>query len=103
MPYFVYRCYDAPNMLVVRDSLRPAHREHLKTLDLGVTVLAGGRMMSDDGKDVIGTMIIVKAEAVEQVQQFMEADPYAQGGIFERCEIERWDWGLGLPASEVES
>jgi uncharacterized protein YciI len=99
MPYFVYRCYDAPGMGEVRDRLRPAHREHLRNVALGVEALAGGRLTSDDGTRVIGTMIIVSAESRAQVAQFMEADPYMQGGIFGRTEIERWDWGLGLPAA----
>jgi uncharacterized protein YciI len=48
-------------------------------------------------------MIVVRAESRAQVIQFMEADPYAQGDIFGRSEIERWDWGLGLPAAAAAS
>lgn len=103
MPYFVYRCYDAPGMGEVRERLRPAHREHLRNVALGVEVLAGGRLTSEDGTRVIGTMIVVRADSRDQVAQFMEADPYAQGGIFGRTEIERWDWGLGLPAAAAET
>lgn len=99
MPYFVYRCYDAPGVGEVRDRLRPSHREHLHSGAFGVEALAGGRLTSDDGTRVIGTMIVVRAESRAQVAQFMKADPYAQGGIFDRTEIERWDWGFGLPAA----
>lgn len=103
MPYFVYRCYDAPGMGDVRDRTRPAHREHLRNVAMGVEVLAGGRLMSDDGARVIGTMIVVRADNRAQVARFMEADPYAEAGIFGRTEIERWDWGIGSPAAAAES
>jgi len=103
MPYFVYRCYDAPGMEGVRDRLRPSHREHLREITFGVEAVAGGRLMSDDGAVVIGTMIIFRAENSARVAQFMEADPYAKGGIFDRAEIERWDWGLGTPAEATEN
>lgn len=99
MPYFVYRCYDAPGMGDVRERTRPAHREHLRDVTMGVEVLAGGRLMSDDGTRVIGTMIVVRADNRADVARFMEADPYAQAGIFGRTEIERWDWGIGAPAA----
>lgn len=102
MPYFVYRCYDLPGMGEVRERTRPAHREHLRSGAFGVDVLAGGRLMDDAGTGVIGTMIIVHAEDRPQVARFLKADPYAQRGIFARTEIERWDWGLGLPANAAD-
>jgi uncharacterized protein YciI len=98
MPFYVYRCYDLPGTTPeYRDSIRPAHREHLQSGAFGVEVLAGGRLMSDDGAHVLGTMIIVRANERDKVVQFAAADPYAQAGIFNRTEIERWDWGIGLP------
>ena len=54
-------------------------------------------LLSDDGTGIAGSMLIVRADDIASAERFMQADPYAQGNIFCRVEIERWDWGIGAP------
>jgi hypothetical protein len=44
-----------------------------------------------------GTLLVVEANSVEDVQAFLADDPYMQAGIFEQVVVRPWSWGLGNP------
>ncbi|MDT4886907.1 YCII-related domain protein [compost metagenome] len=44
-----------------------------------------------------GSLLVVEAASLAEVQAFLDDDPYVRAGIFERVEIRPWNWGLGNP------
>ncbi|MFV3077311.1 YciI family protein [Niveispirillum fermenti] len=101
MPYFAFRGYDAPGSDAIRQRERPAHRTYLVTEKFGVHAVAGGMLVSDHGDRTIGSMVILQAPDRAALLRFLEDEPFMAAGLFERVEIERWDWGLGAPVSQV--
>ena len=48
------------------------------------------RQLQDDGADAGGGLYLVDLDTREAAQQFIDADPFAQAGLFERVAITRW-------------
>lgn len=99
MPYFAFRGYDAHGAEAIREAERPAHRTYLVTEKFGVRAVAGGMLISDDGQQTIGSLVILESPDRASLLKFLEDEPFTAAGLFERVEIERWDWGLGAPQS----
>lgn len=97
MPYFVIYALDKPGMSDVRNAHRPAHRARLRDPgDIPIWVAIGGPMTNDAG-EMIGTMLVVEAPAKETVETFVQGDPYALAGLYDRVDIRPYRWGLGEP------
>lgn len=96
MAYFAIHALDRPGMLATREVLRPSHRARLRDHDFALTVRVGGPL-TDEGGAMVGTLLIVEAEALAEVERFFAGDPYAEAGIFERIDIRPFAWGLGVP------
>jgi uncharacterized protein YciI len=45
-----------------------------------------------------GTLLVVEADDISTVSDFVADDPYAQAGVFQSIEIRPWAWTLGVPA-----
>lgn len=74
--------WDGPSALKGRERYRTEHRERLKQKDHeGRLILAGP---FSDGS---GSLLIFEAESVEEIQKFMEEDPYVKYRVFDRIEI----------------
>ena len=86
--FFVIRCYDKPGHLEVRKANREAHLALLR--DYGDRILAAGPTLPDDGDGMNGSVIILDAADRAAVDAFLDADPYAKAGLFERVEVARW-------------
>ncbi len=87
MPYFVIDFRDKPNAFEVRAAAREAHLAYIK--DLGVQVKLGGPYVDEQGR-MIGSLIIVEADSIEQVKALHDRDPYKQAGLFETSTITEW-------------
>ena len=85
---FVIRCYDKPGHLEVRKANREAHLALLR--DCGDRILMAGPTLADDGDGMTGSVIILDAADRAAVDAFLDADPYAKAGLFERVEVARW-------------
>ena len=93
--FFVVMATDWPDSLALREQLRPAHREWLRQHPgHDVMVLHGGPTLDGDG-NMNGTVLIIQAQNLHQVGRFVEADPYAAGGLFADAVIRPWRWSLG--------
>ena len=87
MPY-VIETWDKPDSLDLRKSTRDAH---LAYLDAQVSrLLACGAKLKDDGSDAGGGLYIVDVESRAEAEAFIQADPFAQAGLFDRISITRW-------------
>ncbi|MDJ0922736.1 MAG: YciI family protein [Henriciella sp.] len=77
---------------------RPAHIEWLQSL--GETLRLAGPLLSDDGKAMIGSLVIFDCADRAELDALIAEDPYAKAGLFERVEIRPYKWALGAGAPD---
>lgn len=101
--FYVIFATDKPGMLAVREHVRPSHRAYLRNAAAGhsVAVRLGGPTLDAQADTMNGTLLVIEAGHIDDVQRFVSDDPYMHAGIFERVEIRPWDWSLGNPERGV--
>ncbi|MBB5496917.1 YciI family protein [Paraburkholderia sp. MM5384-R2] len=82
--FFAVLATDKPGMREVREWVRPVHRTWLRQYDA-----------------MNGTLLVVEAERIDDVMEFVGNDPYMQAGLFDCVEIRPSDWSLGNPERRV--
>ncbi|UIF90788.1 YciI family protein [Cupriavidus sp. UYPR2.512] len=87
MPYLI-ETVDKPNHQQVRQATRASHLEYLETNK--ALLLACGAKLNDDGSDAGGGVYIVDVDTRDAAQQFIDADPFTQAGLFAEVRIVRW-------------
>lgn len=87
MPYMI-ETFDKPDAGDLRQQLRAPHLEFLERNKK--LLLACGAKLLDDGVTGTGSFYIVDVETREEAQAFVNGDPFAAGGLFDRIEINRW-------------
>ncbi len=93
---FAVHCLDKPGHAHVRAANRDAHLANLKAL--GDTLKAAGPLLSDDGTQMVGSLLLIDADSRDAVQAICAADPYAQAGLFETTIIRPYKLVLGTLA-----
>ncbi len=91
--HFVVIARDKPNSLDTRMAARPRHVEWLKANPIRIA----GPLLSDDGEVMNGSMLIIEADSVADVEAIMAKDAYAEVELFESVEIRPWKWVVGNP------
>ncbi|GKS57351.1 hypothetical protein YTPLAS18_08780 [Nitrospira sp.] len=81
MKYVIFG-FDGPEAEAKRRVHRPAHLAHLEPLDSQGRVILAGPLT-----DKTGSLIVVEAQNLEEVQALVQADPYVKFGVFDRVEI----------------
>lgn len=84
-------CIDKPDHLQTRVDNRPAHLEHIKAS--GIVEMAGPFL--DAGGAMIGSLVILTVETMDEAKVWAEADPYAKAGLFESVTIREWKKVVG--------
>jgi len=69
-----------------RMSIRPAHFDGARKLKSGGNFIIGGAMLSDEDK-MIGSMMVVQFETKEQLQQWLDTEPYITGKVWQKNDI----------------
>ncbi|MGB3289892.1 MAG: YciI family protein [Burkholderiaceae bacterium] len=87
MPYLI-ETFDKPNTLALRQALRDKHLDFLK--ENKKLLLACGAKLEDDGTGGSGSVYIVDLETRKEAEDFVNSDPFAVGGLFERMTVTRW-------------
>ena len=82
---YVVICTDKSGKLSDREGVRPSHRKYLRKKHK-VTVLKAGPTLDSAGK-MNGTVLLVRADEQELVEELIENDPYSQAGIFKHVDI----------------
>jgi uncharacterized protein len=83
---------DNPNAADKRKTVHGAHVAHLKSAkDFGVTITVGGPLVSDDGTNSIGSLMVLEAPDRASAEKFNRADPFHQNGVWGSVEIRRFD------------
>jgi uncharacterized protein len=93
--YFVVFATDKPRLQPLREQVRPRHRLYLRQPGHRVTVRLAGPTHVADGISMNGTLLLVEAATLKDVEDFVRADPYAIAGLFQSVDIRPWTCGLG--------
>ena len=73
---------DGPNAKELRPRLRPRHLEHLGAYDREGRVVLAGPLT-----DGYGSLIVLEAETLADVEEIMRQDPYVVDGVFESFSV----------------
>jgi uncharacterized protein YciI len=96
--FFAVFATDHPNSLALRQRLRPSHQAHLRATETHrVIVRLGGPTLDDAGAAMNGTLLVIEASSLPEVEAFIQDDPYVQAGLFATIQIRPWHWSLGNP------
>ena len=96
--FFVALASDAPGAQDPRTEILPIHRAYLRNpCNHRVKVHLGGPTLTTQGEAMNGSLLIVEADDMAAVSEFVADDPYSQAGVFRSVEIRPWDWALGAP------
>ncbi len=102
--FFVVLATDAPEAADARSEIRPIHRAYLRNpCNHRVKVHLGGPTLTTQGSATNGTLLIVEADDIAAVAEFVADDPYSQAHVFKSVEIRPWAWTLGAPEHAVEA
>lgn len=93
---FAFLCQDKPGALEVRMEARPAHIAFLDGLNAEGRLAFAGPFLDAEGKPN-GSLVVVKAETIEEARALAAADPYARAGLFASVEIQPWNWVFNKP------
>jgi uncharacterized protein YciI len=93
---FAFLCQDKPGALQVRMDARPEHVAWLNEINAAGTLTFAGPFLDGDGKPN-GSLVVVKAETLEEAQAISAADPYAKAGLFASVDIRPWNWVFNNP------
>ena len=102
--FFVVLASDAPGAADKRIEIGPIHRAHLRNpCNHRVKVHLGGPTLTTQGEAMNGTLLIVEADDITAVSEFVADDPYSQAGVFKSVEIRPWAWTMGVPQAATEA
>ena len=86
--FFVLHAFDKAGALEARLANYDAHKAFLAdTSSHDVAMVMSGPLVADDGKRMIGSLMILEARDRAVVEAFNRADPFHRAGIWEKVEI----------------
>lgn len=94
--FFAFVCQDKPDSLQLRMDTRPPHVEWLTGLNAQGKLAFAGPFLDGEGKPN-GSLVVVKAETIEEARALSAADPYAKAGLFASVDIRAWNWTFNKP------
>ena len=83
---FIIKAYDGPGMLEKRMEVRPRHLEGMSRMSAHI-VCAGG-LLDEEGK-MKGSVLILDYPSREDLDRYLENEPYMQEHVWEKVEVER--------------
>ena len=85
----------APNFAAMREKGLQAHLNYLHS-HKSILVVSGATL-TDDGKEIIGSMLIVNVNSRAEAKAFADDDPFAKAGMFKSVTITRMRKGQWNP------
>ena len=85
----------APNFAAMREKGLQPHLDYLKS-QKGILVLSGATL-TDDGKDYVGSLLIVNVNSRGEAKAFVDGDPFQKAGMFTSVTITRMRKGQWNP------
>jgi uncharacterized protein YciI len=71
-----------------RDALRARHLEFVRADDSAIQLV--GPMLGEDGT-ICGSLYVFEAPSAAHVQEWLDEEPYYQGGVYREVVIRRFD------------
>ena len=93
---FIIYSRDKDDALAIRKANRDAHLTFLKAKS-PVEVLSAGPYLDDGGVTMIGSLLIVEADTIDVVRDWLKHDPYARAGLPKTVNIHPFIWAIGAP------
>ena len=69
-----------------RQATRPHHLDGVRELKRHGQFVIGGAMLDNEGR-MIGSTMIVQFESEEELQAWLDREPYLLGGVWSRFEV----------------
>ena len=85
----------APNFTEMREKSLQPHADYLRS-QKKILVLSGATT-SDDGKEFVGSLLIVNVGSRADAQAFVDGDPFTKAGMFKNVTIMRMRKGQWNP------
>lgn len=85
----------APNFAELREKGLQPHLDYLKS-QKKILVLSGATT-SDDGKQFVGSLLIINVGSRAEAQAFADGDPFMRAGMFKDVKITRMRKGQWNP------
>ena len=83
--HYVVHCLDHPGHVEKRLENYDAHKSYLGAAEINIVI--SGPLMADDEETMIGSMFLIEAGSLAEVQAFHEADPFYAAGIWKDVSI----------------
>lgn len=85
---YVIHAYDATDEQAFdrRMLARPAHFDGARVLKANNQFIIGGALLDADGR-MIGSMMVVDFDTEEQLNQWLQNEPYVTGQVWERIDV----------------
>ena len=80
MPLFAMITHDVPDP-ERRKETRPDHLRHMDALEASGRVRYGGPLLGENG-EVMGSLIILEADSLDDAKATYGRDPYVKHGVF---------------------
>lgn len=91
---FVINTRDKADALALRQETRPQHLEYIK--ELGDALLLAGPFV-DENDNMNGSLLVIKANSLDEAKAMAARDPYAKVGLFATSEVTPWKWLVNAP------
>lgn len=83
--HYVVHCLDHPGFVEKRLENYDAHKAYLGAAD--ITIVVSGPLLADDEETMIGSMFLLEADSLKEVEAFHKNDPFYAAGIWEKVSI----------------
>ena len=87
--YIVIGFDDEANRGATRDALRSRHLEFVLADHSAIQFV--GPMRREDDRTICGSVDVFEAPSAAQVQEWLDEEPYYQGGVYSEVVIRRFD------------
>ena len=91
-------CWDAPGKADARRALLAEQKDYVR--EFGERVIGYGHLVSDDGRDTLGTTFFMQLADRAAANDFLSSEPMNKAGIYARADIHRWSNSFGKRAAD---
>ena len=91
-------CWDKPGTAETRGALLAEQKSYVK--NFGERVIGYGHLVSDDGRDPLGTSSFMQLDDRAAADKFVAGEPLNKAGVYKRVEIHRWSNSFGKRAAD---
>ena len=87
----MFHALDQPGAGALRQKFREAHEAYLAKH--ASMVMARGPLVTDDGEQPIGSVLLLDVSDTDAARAFMEQEPFYSNGVYKDINFHRWRFG----------